>query len=152
MPRRFSACSPSCWSRSTSSAASSSPSACWRCTRKKKRSEEPAAMPIQLTALLYLVSSVLFILALRGLSSPETSRKGNTYGMVGMAIAILTTIANLGGLSGTIVFVVIALVIGGSIGAVLARRIQMTAMPQLVAAMHSLVGLDRKSTRLNSSH
>ncbi|MFC3674135.1 NAD(P)(+) transhydrogenase (Re/Si-specific) subunit beta [Ferrovibrio xuzhouensis] len=98
-------------------------------------------MPIQLTALLYLVSSVLFILALRGLSSPETSRKGNTYGMVGMAIAILTTIANLGDLSGTIVFVVIALVIGGSIGAVLARRIQMTAMPQLVAAMHSLVGL-----------
>src|SRR3546814_5134909 len=101
-------------------------------------------MPIQLTALLYLVSSVLFILALRGLSSPETSRKGNTYGMVGMAIAILTTIANLGDLSGTIVFVVIALVIGGSIGAVLARRIQMTAMPPLVA--------DRKSTRLNSSH
>src|SRR3546814_6558205 len=74
-------------------------------------------------------------------SSDLTSRKGNTYGMVGMAIAILTTIANLGDLSGTIVFVVIALVIGGSIGAVLARRIQMTAMPQLVAAMHSLVGL-----------
>ncbi|MEK9971199.1 MAG: NAD(P)(+) transhydrogenase (Re/Si-specific) subunit beta, partial [Ferrovibrio sp.] len=98
-------------------------------------------MSIQLTALLYLVSSVLFILALRGLSSPETSRKGNTYGMVGMAIAVLTTIANLGDLSGTIVWVVVALAIGGAVGSVLARRIQMTAMPQLVAAMHSLVGL-----------
>jgi len=98
-------------------------------------------MSIQLTALLYLVSSVLFILALRGLSSPETSRKGNTYGMVGMAIAVLTTIANLGDLSGSIVWVLVALVIGGGVGTVLARRIQMTAMPQLVAAMHSLVGL-----------
>ncbi|HEX6959167.1 MAG TPA: NAD(P)(+) transhydrogenase (Re/Si-specific) subunit beta [Ferrovibrio sp.] len=98
-------------------------------------------MPIQLTALLYLVSSVLFILALRGLSSPETSRKGNAYGMIGMAIAVLTTFFNLGDLSGTIVYVVIALAIGGGIGSVLARRIQMTAMPQLVAAMHSLVGL-----------
>lgn len=98
-------------------------------------------MPIQLTALLYLVSSVLFILALRGLSSPETSRKGNTYGMTGMGIAVLTTIANLGDLSGTIVWVLVALVIGGGVGTVLARRIQMTAMPQLVAAMHSLVGL-----------
>jgi len=98
-------------------------------------------MSIQLTALLYLVSSILFIMALRGLSSPETSRKGNTYGMVGMAIAVLTTIANLGDLTGSIVWVLIALVIGGGIGTVLARRIQMTAMPQLVAAMHSLVGL-----------
>ncbi|WP_298724882.1 NAD(P)(+) transhydrogenase (Re/Si-specific) subunit beta [uncultured Ferrovibrio sp.] len=98
-------------------------------------------MPIQLTALLYLTSSVLFILALRGLSSPETSRKGNFYGMTGMAIAVLTTIFNLGDLSGTIVWVIVALVIGGAIGTVLARRIQMTAMPQLVAAMHSLVGL-----------
>lgn len=98
-------------------------------------------MPIQLTALLYLVSSILFILALRGLSSPETSRKGNFYGMTGMGIAVLTTIANLGALSDTIVWVLVALVIGGAVGTVLARRIQMTAMPQLVAAMHSLVGL-----------
>ncbi|WP_370156305.1 NAD(P)(+) transhydrogenase (Re/Si-specific) subunit beta [Ferrovibrio sp.] len=98
-------------------------------------------MPIQLTALLYLVSSVLFILALRGLSSPETSRQGNIFGMTGMAIAVLTTIANLGDLGGSIVWVLIALVIGGGVGTVLARRIQMTAMPQLVAAMHSLVGL-----------
>jgi NAD(P) transhydrogenase subunit beta len=98
-------------------------------------------MSIQLTALLYLVSSVLFILALRGLSSPETSRQGNTFGMVGMAIAVLTTIANLGDLTGSIIWVLVALVIGGGVGTVLARRIQMTAMPQLVAAMHSLVGL-----------
>jgi len=98
-------------------------------------------MSIQLTALLYLVSSVLFILALRGLSSPETSRQGNTFGMVGMAIAVLTTIANLGDLSGSIAWVLVALVIGGGVGTVLARHIQMTAMPQLVAAMHSLVGL-----------
>lgn len=98
-------------------------------------------MSIQLTALLYLVSSVLFILALRGLSSPETSRKGNAYGMIGMAIAVLTTIANLGDLTGSIVWVLVALVAGGGVGTVLARRIQMTAMPQLVAAMHSLVGL-----------
>ncbi len=98
-------------------------------------------MSIQLTALLYLVSSVLFILALRGLSSPETSRQGNTFGMVGMAIAVLTTIANLGDLSGSIGWVVLALVIGGGVGTVLARRIKMTDMPQLVAAMHSLVGL-----------
>ena len=98
-------------------------------------------MSIQLTALLYLVSSVLFVLALRGLSSPETSRQGNTFGIVGMAIAVLTTIANLGDLTGSIIWVLIALLIGGGVGTVLARRIQMTAMPQLVAAMHSLVGL-----------
>ncbi|MBP7066652.1 NAD(P)(+) transhydrogenase (Re/Si-specific) subunit beta [Ferrovibrio sp.] len=98
-------------------------------------------MSIQLTALLYLISSVLFILALRGLSSPETSRQGNMFGMVGMTIAVLTTIANLQALGSSIVWVLLALLIGGGIGAVLARRIQMTAMPQLVAAMHSLVGL-----------
>ncbi|WP_374633140.1 NAD(P)(+) transhydrogenase (Re/Si-specific) subunit beta [Ferrovibrio sp.] len=98
-------------------------------------------MSIQLTAFLYLVSSVLFILALRGLSSPETSRQGNMFGMVGMGIAVLTTIANLQALGSSIVWVLLALLIGGSVGAVLARRIQMTAMPQLVAAMHSLVGL-----------
>jgi len=98
-------------------------------------------MSIQLTALLYLVSSVLFVLALRGLSSPETSRQGNTFGMVGMTIAVVTTIANLQALGSSIAYVVLALVLGGGVGAVLAKRIQMTAMPQLVAAMHSLVGL-----------
>ena len=99
-------------------------------------------MPIQLTALLYLVSSVLFVLALRGLSSPATSRTGNIFGITGMTIAVLTTIATVGG-GGVmgLVEILVALIIGGAIGGVLAQRIQMTAMPQLVAAMHSLVGL-----------
>ena len=99
-------------------------------------------MPIQLTALLYLVSSVLFVLALRGLSSPATSRTGNIFGITGMTIAVLTTVATVGG-GGVmgLVEILVALIIGGAIGGVLAQRIQMTAMPQLVAAMHSLVGL-----------
>ena len=94
-----------------------------------------------LAALLYLVSGVLFILALRGLSSPETARKGNLYGMAGMAIAIFTTLlhAHLG-FGGTLL-VLLGLGIGAAIGTVIARRIAMTAMPQLVAAFHSLVGL-----------
>jgi len=94
------------------------------------------------TALLYLVSGVLFILALRGLSSPETSRQGNTFGMIGMTIAILTTLVSLEA-NNTLTWglIIVALVIGGGIGAVIARRIAMTQMPQLVAAFHSLVGL-----------
>jgi H+-translocating NAD(P) transhydrogenase subunit beta len=94
-----------------------------------------------LAALLYLVSGVLFILALRGLSSPETSRQGNTYGMVGMAIAIGTTLLAVKLDITTIGVIVLATAIGGGIGAVLARKIAMTSMPQLVAAFHSLVGL-----------
>jgi H+-translocating NAD(P) transhydrogenase subunit beta len=94
-----------------------------------------------LAALLYLVSGVLFILALRGLSSPETSRQGNTYGMIGMAIAIGTTLLAVKLDITTIGIIVAATAIGGGIGAVLARRIAMTSMPQLVAAFHSLVGL-----------
>src|ERR1700720_4579769 len=99
-------------------------------------------MSPDLVALLYLVSGVLFILALRGLSSPESSRQGNTYGMIGMAIAIATTLGvarPAGALSWVLIFGGIA--IGGSIGAITARRIAMTAMPQLVAAFSSLVGL-----------
>jgi NAD(P) transhydrogenase subunit beta len=94
-------------------------------------------------ALLYLVSGILFILALRGLSSPDTSRAGNTYGMVGMTIAILTTFAQLGAPGDILTWVLIigGLGIGGGIGAVTAKRIPMTAMPELVAAFHSLVGL-----------
>ncbi len=92
-----------------------------------------------LSTVAYLVSSVLFIMSLRGLSHPTTARKGNFYGIIGMTIAILTTVANPGVLSykeiGT------AFVIGGLIGSVIATRIQMTALPQLVAAFHSLVGL-----------
>jgi NAD(P) transhydrogenase subunit beta len=99
-------------------------------------------MSPNLVALLYLVAGVLFILALRGLSSPETSRQGNRFGMIGMAIAILTTLAAhppedpvAWGL------VVAGMALGGGTGAVIARRVPMTAMPQLVAAFHSLVGL-----------
>ena len=93
-------------------------------------------------ALLYLVAGVLFILALRGLSNPETSRQGNWFGMAGMAIAIVTTLAA-SPPTGSIgwALVVGGLAVGGGVGAVTARRIAMTDMPQLVAAFHSLVGL-----------
>ncbi|MBO9559957.1 MAG: NAD(P)(+) transhydrogenase (Re/Si-specific) subunit beta [Caulobacter sp.] len=102
-------------------------------------------MNANLAAILYIVSGVLFILALRGLSSPETSRKGNTYGMVGMAIAVATTLATLwsqGALDPvTIGLIVAGVAVGGGVGAVIARRVPMTSMPQLVAAFHSLVGM-----------
>ncbi|MCW4113617.1 NAD(P)(+) transhydrogenase (Re/Si-specific) subunit beta [Aurantimonas sp. MSK8Z-1] len=94
-----------------------------------------------LAAFLYLVSGVLFILALRGLSHPTTSRQGNVFGMVGMAVAILTTLFLARPSFGGLVLIVLGIAIGGGIGAVIARRIAMTAMPQLVAAFHSLVGL-----------
>ena len=99
-------------------------------------------MSADLVALLYLLAGVLFILALRGLSSPETSRRGNYLGMVGMAIAIATTLASHPP-DGTAAwaFVLIGLAIGGGTGAVIARRVPMTAMPELVAAFHSLVGM-----------
>ena len=89
--------------------------------------------------LAYLVASVCFILALRGLSHPESSRNGNLFGMVGMAIAIITTLALPGVVSFGLIFA--GLVIGGAIGTVIALKIQMTALPQLVAAFHSLVGM-----------
>ena len=100
-------------------------------------------MSANLVALLYLAAAVLFIMALRGLSSPETSRRGNLYGMAGMAIAIATTLAQIGAPDEQLTWGLIAggLLIGGSIGAVIARRVPMTAMPELVAAFHSLVGL-----------
>jgi NAD(P) transhydrogenase subunit beta len=98
-------------------------------------------MSSNLVALLYLISGVLFILALRGLSSPESSRQGNTYGMIGMAIALATTLAVAQPDAESWLFVFCGLAIGGSIGAVTAQRIAMTAMPQLVAAFHSLVGM-----------
>jgi H+-translocating NAD(P) transhydrogenase subunit beta len=99
-------------------------------------------MNANLSSLLYLVSGVLFILALRGLSHPTTSRQGNLYGMIGMAIAIVTTLAGAppAGAVGW-ALVIFGLAIGGGLGAVIARRVPMTAMPQLVAAFHSLVGL-----------
>ncbi len=99
-------------------------------------------MNADIAALLYLVSGVLFIMALRGLSSPVTSRAGNRNGMIGMAIAVATTLW-VSGVTDPLTWGLIAggIAIGGAFGAVLARRIAMTAMPQLVAAFHSLVGL-----------
>ena len=98
-------------------------------------------MSASLTSLAYLVSAVLFILALRGLSNPTTSRQGNQFGMIGMGIAVLATLAQRG-MSGTgFLLIAVAIAIGGTVGVVVARRIQMTALPQLVAAFHSLVGL-----------
>lgn len=98
-------------------------------------------MSVQFAAFLYLVSGILFIMALRGLSHPTTSRKGNIYGMVGMGIAIVTTLLlTTPGFLG-ITLIIAGLGIGGVIGARIADRIAMTSMPQLVAAFHSLVGL-----------
>ncbi len=98
-------------------------------------------MNANFAAFLYLVSGVLFVMALRGLSHPTTSRKGNTYGMVGMGIAIVTTLLLAKPSFGGLMLIVLGLAIGGGAGAVIARRIAMTSMPQLVAAFHSLVGL-----------
>ena len=99
-------------------------------------------MSASVATLLYLIAGVLFILALRGLSHPTTSRQGNRFGMIGMAIAVVTTlfIAPPAGVLGWLL-VVIGIAVGGGIGALVARRVPMTAMPQLVAAFHSLVGL-----------
>jgi H+-translocating NAD(P) transhydrogenase subunit beta len=99
-------------------------------------------MSANLVALLYLIAGVLFILALRGLSSPETSRRGNLLGMIGMAIAIVTTLASHPPASFSAwVLVIVGMGIGGGGGAVIARRVPMTSMPELVAAFHSLVGM-----------
>jgi NAD(P) transhydrogenase subunit beta len=98
-------------------------------------------MSPHLTAFFYLVAAVLFVLALRGLSSPVTSRQGNRLGMIGMLIAILATLVGNQMWAGGYGLIVLAIVIGGSIGAFIAYRIQMTALPQLVAAFHSLVGM-----------
>ncbi len=96
-------------------------------------------MSESLSALLYLVASICFIMALRGLSSPETARHGNYFGIAGMVIAVLTTLASPGVVSYWLI--ILGLVIGGAAGTYIARQIQMTALPQLVAAFHSLVGL-----------
>jgi proton-translocating NAD(P)+ transhydrogenase subunit beta len=88
-------------------------------------------------ALAYLAAAILFILTLKGLSSPLTARRGNLFGMVGMAIAVLTTLT----LTHNVAYILVAIAVGGTIGSIVAKRIQMTQMPELVAAMHSLVGL-----------
>ena len=97
-----------------------------------------------LVAVAYVISGIFFIIALRGLSSPESSRRGNIFGMLGMLIAVLATLFSVNFFTSniqTVGLVLIAIVIGGLIGSVIARKIAMTAMPQLVAAFHSLVGL-----------
>jgi NAD(P) transhydrogenase subunit beta len=98
-------------------------------------------MSASFTALLYLIAAVLFVLALRGLSHPETSRRGNQLGMIGMAIAILATVLHAGMSVPGFLLILLGVIIGGSIGVFTAQRIKMTALPQLVAAFHSLVGL-----------
>uniref|UniRef100_UPI00197CE36F NAD(P)(+) transhydrogenase (Re/Si-specific) subunit beta n=1 Tax=Paraburkholderia phosphatilytica TaxID=2282883 RepID=UPI00197CE36F len=106
-------------------------------------------MSMNVVTLLYLVASVCFIQALKGLSNPKTARTGNLFGMIGMAIAMLTTIALIvkeaallgSNLALGLGLLFAALVIGGAIGAFVAARVEMTKMPELVAAMHSLIGL-----------
>jgi NAD(P) transhydrogenase subunit beta len=106
-------------------------------------------MSMNVVTLLYLVASICFIQALKGLSHPSSARKGNAFGMTGMAIAVATTIALIvrlkseadGGTGLGYGLVIVGIVVGGSIGAMLARRVEMTKMPELVAAMHSLIGL-----------
>ncbi|MCU0985756.1 MAG: NAD(P)(+) transhydrogenase (Re/Si-specific) subunit beta, partial [Acetobacteraceae bacterium] len=96
-------------------------------------------MSANLTAIAYLIASVCFIFALRGLSNPETARQGNMLGIAGMAIAVFATLLKPG--MGGFHWILLAVAIGGGAGAYIATRIQMTALPQLVAAFHSLVGL-----------
>ena len=105
------------------------------------KKEKIIYMSANLSALFYLISGILFILALRGLSSPETSRQGNYFGIAGMVIAIIVTFLTIGNFGLGFIYVIIFLVVGGSIGAFIAFRIPMTAMPELVAGFHSLVGL-----------
>ena len=94
-----------------------------------------------LSAIFYLISGILFILALRGLSSPDTSRQGNYFGIAGMIIAIVVSFLSVGNFSTSLVYVIFFLTIGGALGAFIAFKIPMTAMPELVAGFHSLVGL-----------
>ena len=98
-------------------------------------------MSANFSASFYLISGILFILALRGLSSPETSRRGNYFGIAGMVIAIIVTFLTVGNFGQGFIYVLVFILFGGSIGAFIAFRIPMTAMPELVAGFHSLVGL-----------
>ncbi|MDP1685265.1 NAD(P)(+) transhydrogenase (Re/Si-specific) subunit beta, partial [Hydrogenophaga sp.] len=102
-------------------------------------------MSMNLVTLLYLIASICFIQALKGLSHPTTSIRGNVFGMTGMAIAVLTTAALIVELSGGkaegMVWVLVGLVVGGGAGAIMANRVEMTKMPELVAIMHSMIGL-----------
>ena len=98
-------------------------------------------MTINLAASLYLISGVLFILALRGLSSPETSRQGNLFGILGMALAIIVTFLSVDILFNSFIFILCTLLAGGFVGAIVAYRISMTAMPQLVSFYNGMGGI-----------
>ena len=102
-------------------------------------------MSLSLVTLLYLVASICFIQALKGLSHPTTSIRGNLFGMIGMAIAVLTTAALIvelsGGTGAGMIYVLVGLLVGGTAGAIMANRVEMTKMPELVAFMHSMIGL-----------
>lgn len=107
-------------------------------------------MSLNAVVLFYLIASVCFIQALKGLSHPTTSRRGNVFGMTGMVIAVITTIAlilklqNEAGMQangGGIALVILGLLVGGTAGTIMARRVEMTKMPELVAFMHSMIGL-----------
>ena len=103
-------------------------------------------MSMNLITVLYLVASVCFIQALKGLSHPTTSRRGNLFGMIGMAIAVLTTVGLIYKLGSELAvqglgFVIVGLLVGGSVGTLMAKRVEMTKMPELVAFMHSMIGL-----------
>src|SRR5215469_7018648 len=106
-------------------------------------------MSTNVVTLLYLIASVCFIQALKGLSNPKSARAGNVFGMVGMAMAMLTTVALISkqaaalgsNLALGLSLLFVALIIGGAIGAFVAARVEMTKMPELVAAMHSLIGM-----------
>ena len=92
-----------------------------------------------LAAVFYLVSGILFILALRGLSSPDTSRQGNYFGILGMIIAVFVTFLSVGNFSNSLIYVLFFILIGGAVGSFIAFKIPMTAMPELVAGFHSLL-------------
>ena len=96
-------------------------------------------MTENLTAICYLISAIFFILALKGLSNPESARNGNIMGIIGMTIAIITTLNNPN--VDSLALIILGIIIGGAIGTFIALKIEMTALPQLVAAFHSLVGL-----------
>src|SRR5690606_25655582 len=115
-----------------------------------RATETMGMLSMNVVTLLYLVASVCFIQALKGLSHPTTSRAGNAFGMIGMAIAILTTAALVMSLAeglddvepaAGLGWILAGLVVGGAIGTVMARRVAMTKMPELVAFMHSMIGL-----------
>src|SRR5678815_5180268 len=162
------ACSPSPSLRSTCSAAFSSRGECWRCSGRRRRRRRPpwrrlreraspfsgelvdrrrrgGVMSMNVVTLLYLVASICFIQALKGLSHATTSIRGDVFGMVGMGIAVATTaalIVKIAGGSGLgMVWVLLGLVVGGAYGAYRARTVEMTQMPELVAFFHSMIGL-----------